>query len=93
MKLFITSAAETDLVEIWQFIAKDNPSAATQLLYDLDARTKSLLDNPKLGVARTDIRKNYRHLIHDNYLIQYQIIADGVEIVRYLHGARDLRTI
>lgn len=93
MKLLITSAAETDLIEIWKFIAKDDPSAATRLLYDLDTRTKSLLDNPKLGVARPDIRKNYRHLIHGNYLIQYQIITEGIEIVRYLHGARDLRTI
>lgn len=93
MQLFITLQAEIDLIEIWQFIANDNPSAATRLLKDLDNRTKSLLANPELGVARPDIRKNYRHLIHVNYLILYRIIPEGIEIVRYLHGARDLRSI
>ena len=67
--------------------------AANKVVRGLDARSHELLDNPKLGPARDDIIKGMRHLVMDNYLILYQIIDDGIEIVRYLHGARDLHNL
>lgn len=93
MKLLITPDAEIDLIEIWQFIAKDNPIAATRLLSNLDQRSKSLLENPELGPKRSDIRKSYRYLVEGNYLILYQVKEETIEIIRYLHGAQNLRSL
>jgi toxin ParE1/3/4 len=43
---------------------------------------------PGMGVARFDVRPNLRMFPVGNYLILYQEIEEGVEIVRVLHGAR-----
>ena len=88
-----TRQAEIDLLEIWEYIAGENIRAADKVVRGLDARSHELLDNPKLGPARDDIVKGMRHLVMDNYLILYRIIDDGIEIVRYLHGARDLHNL
>lgn len=93
MKLERTAQAEIDLIEIWQFIAKENPVAATKILKSLDARSHELLRNPKFGPARPDIKSDYRHLVNGNYLILYRIKTNTIEIVRYLHGAKDLRIL
>ena len=72
--LFRTRQAEIDLLEIWDYIAKDNLTAADKLIRRLDERSHELLDNPELGPARDDIVKGMRHLVMDNYLILYRII-------------------
>jgi len=91
--LFRTRQAEIDLLEIWDYIAKDNLTAADKLIRRLDERSHELLDNIELGPARDDIVKGMRHLVMDNYLILYRIKNDDIEVVRYLHGARNLHII
>jgi len=88
-----TARAEEDLVEIWLYIARDNPTAADRLLDLLDDKSRMLALNPKLGAARDDIAKGVRHFPIGNYLILYRDIGDGVEIVRYVHGMRLLRNL
>ena len=45
---------------------------------------------PYLGPAREDLRPELRYFVIAPYLLFYRIIPDGVEIVRILHGSRDL---
>lgn len=92
-KLTRTRQAEIDLLEIWAFIAEENAIAADELIRKLDARSHQLLKHPKMGVERNDIVKGMRHLGVGNYLILYRIKASDIEIVRYLHGARDLLSL
>jgi len=93
MKLLISKTAKRDLIDIWQFIAQENPIAASKVLESLDSRSHELLKNPMLGPARPDIRKNLRHLVDGKYLILYRINEDTIEIARYLHGASDLKSL
>ena len=88
-----TARAEDDLIEIWAYIARDNPPAADRLLDLLDEKSRMLAQDPKLGAARDDIAKGVRHFPVGNYLILYRDIDDGVEIVRYVHGMRLLRNL
>ena len=88
-----TRQAEIDLLDIWAFIAEDNITAADKIVRQLDARSHELLDNPKMGLARDDVAKGMRHLVMSSYLILYRIDGDDVEIVRYLHGARNLFSV
>lgn len=88
-----TRQAENDLLEIWAFIASENPLAADKIVRKLDERSHELLENPKLGPARPDIAKEMRHLVMDNYIILYRVFDSGIEIVRYLHGARNLYSL
>ncbi len=50
-----TARAEDDLVEIWLYIAADNPDAADRLLEEIDRKCLLLAANPLLGRARPDI--------------------------------------
>ena len=54
-KLIRTRQAEIDLMEIWAYIATEDSTAADGLIRKLDARSRQLLDYPKLGVERKDI--------------------------------------
>lgn len=88
-----TRQAEIDLLEIWEFIASDNPRAADKIIRALDDRSNELLENPELGPARNDVAKGMRHLVMDSYLILYRIDGENIEVVRYLHGARNLLSL
>ena len=88
-----TAEAERDLLSIWRYIAEDNPTAATRLLLSIDEKCTLLADNPQLGPARPDIAPDLRYFTAGHYLILYREVPDGVEIVRVLHGARNLTAI
>jgi toxin ParE1/3/4 len=81
------------LIEIWSYISRNSPQAADRLLDILDQKSEALARNPFLGMARNDIAEGVRHLPVGNYLILYRALADGVEIVRYVHGRRRLRNL
>jgi len=89
----ISKQARQDLIAIWEYIADDNPSSADRMLDMLDARINRLAEHPLLGSARPDIARNLRYLVCDNYLVLYRVLADAVEVVRVLHGARNLTAI
>lgn len=85
-----TAQAETDLIEIWLYIAVDNPGAADKLLDEIEAQSVLLSEQPRLGPERSDIAPELRYFPVGNYLILYRVIAGGVEVVRVVHGARQL---
>jgi len=72
------------------FIAQDDPLAADRLLDLLEDKYKLLADNPHMGPARPDMAKELRYHPVGNYLLLYRIISGGIELVRVVHGARDL---
>lgn len=88
-----TAQAEEDLIGIWTYIALDNPKAADRLLDALDRKSRLLAGNPHLGIERPDIADGVRAWPVGRYLILYRELGGGVEIVRYIHGARRLRDL
>ncbi len=88
-----TAQAEEDLIDIWLYIAQDNPAAADRLLDTIDSKILLLAEQPALGPAREDIAPDLRYLPMGNYLILYRIILDGIEIVRVVQGARNLKAL
>jgi toxin ParE1/3/4 len=85
-----TAQARADLLGIWLHIAKDNPTAADQVFDRLEARTKLLRDWPLSGIGRPDIAPEAKSLTEPPFLILYRIIPGAVQIVRVLHGAREI---
>lgn len=82
--------AETDLDEIWWFIAQDNPDNADRFLDKIEERCQALAQFPHLGVSREELVPALRSLPVGNYLIFYLPIEDGIEVVRVLPGMRDI---
>ena len=89
-RLVRTRQAEEDLIEIWTFIAQDDMAAADRLVDRIDDVCRHLAENPELGPPRPDLRPELRYISVARYLILYRITPKSVEIVRVVHGARDL---
>ena len=85
-----TAQAEEDLIELWLYIAQDNPGAADRLLDAIEEKMVLLAAHPQLGPARPDIAADCRYFPVGNYLILYRMIPDGIEVVRVVQGARRL---
>lgn len=91
MKVVKTAKAQDDLFGIWATIAADSMASADRLLDQIDARLKLLSAFPEMGTARDDLVAGFRHLPVGEYLVLYRILTKEVEIVRVVHGRRDLR--
>jgi len=85
------STAEKDLIEVFEYIKKDNPTAAISQLGKFDKSISQLALNPFVGVIPRDERLKklgYRMLIVDKYLVFYVVKTKIVQVRRIVHGAR-----
>ena len=90
-KIRYLSTAENDLDEIFDYIMRDNPSAAVSLLEKFDHSISQLAINPEIGVVPKDDRLKklgYRILIVEKYLVFYVVKVNTVQIRRIIHGSR-----
>jgi toxin ParE1/3/4 len=88
-----TARARADLDDIWRRVALDNPAAADRLIDRIVARCQGLADHPQLGPARPEIAPEARALVIGDYLALYRLDGADAEIVRVVHGARQLRDL
>lgn len=79
-----------DYEVIWDYIAKDDPLAADRLISTFEQQLSLLATMPAMGKPELDLAPNLRSFPVGNYLIFYREIADGIQLVRALHGARDI---
>lgn len=89
-RLIILPAARTDLIEIGDFIALDNPARAASFVAEIEAKMAQVAERPTGFSSRDDLHKGLRSARHGRYLIFFAEFDDEVRIVRVLHGARDL---
>jgi plasmid stabilization system protein ParE len=88
--------AEEDLAEAVLYIGSDSPAAADRLLDAVENAIGLLMSNPGIGRLRKfrDPRaQGVRTFVvsgFENYLICYRPALDGIHVIRFLHGARDL---
>ena len=82
--------AETDLEDIWWYIAQDNPDAADLFLDKIEERCQALAQFPKMGISRDELLPSLRSLPIGRYLIFYMPIDDGIQVVRVLPAMRDI---
>ena len=85
-KILRRPEAETDLIEIWVYIAEENPTAADALLESIDDKCATLATSPLMGRIRDELLPGIRSFPVGHYVIFYQPIEDGIEVVRVLHG-------
>jgi toxin ParE1/3/4 len=86
-------AAEADLEAIYDYIAADNAVAAAKLVARLEELAARLAETPGMGRARAELLPDLRSFPLANYVVFYRPIESGIEIVRVLHGARDVPVI
>jgi toxin ParE1/3/4 len=71
-----------------QYVAVDNPAAATRMELAIEDQTDMLKDYPNMG--RLGRSPNTRELVvtRTPYIAVYRVQKTSVEIVRLLHGAQ-----
>ena len=87
-RIIRTARADEDLIEIWLWIARDDPAAANRVLDAIERRWSQLGEHPLSGPARDDILPGLRHLVAGQYLVLYRVDGAAVRILRVLHGRR-----
>ncbi len=91
--------AVRDIEEIADYIALDNHEAAMRFVDAVEAQFETLAEYPHAGRSRPRLRGGQPQLrsmaVHGfrNYLVFYVPVPDGIEVIRVLHGARDLHRL
>ena len=91
--------ARQDLVDIFTRIGQNNPDAATRFLKAANETIERLAERPGLGSSletsnpeleglRFRLVKGFK-----KYLILYIPQEDSIDVVRVLHGARDIQKL
>ena len=82
--------AAQDLFELWDHIAEDSVAAADRWLDKLDEQFSLHATHPHMGRARDELGAGLRSFPFGRYLIFYEPVEDGIDVVRVPHGARDI---
>jgi toxin ParE1/3/4 len=82
--------AAADIVEIWAFIAEDSPAAADRWVDGLDHKFNLWATQPLIGRARDELAPNLRCMPFGRYVVFNMPLRDGIDVVRVLHGSRDV---
>jgi toxin ParE1/3/4 len=82
--------AAIDLENIGDYIAGHDPRAAVRLVDALERRWDLLTLHPFSGAPRDDIAPSIRHLVVGDYLTLCRVGDDAIEIIRVLHGKRNI---
>lgn len=95
----LRSAAENDVVENARYLQGKSAEAAIRFLDAFDAALDLIGRSPGIGgVCR------FKNRLFDgiriwpiagfkSYLVFYRVLSDEIEVVRVIHGARDLKSV
>jgi toxin ParE1/3/4 len=87
------SRAADDLADIWDYIADDSEEQADLFIDMIDRKLLLLAEQPNLGRLRGELAENMRSFPVGRYVIFYVVMPSCIQVVRVLHGARDLAPI
>lgn len=88
-----------DLIELATYISQENLEAAEQFLLAAEETFRQLAKMPKMGKSRDCVNPDLANIRQQavkgfrKYLIFYRTRDTDIEILRVLHGARDIDTI
>jgi plasmid stabilization system protein ParE len=86
--------ALTDLNEIWEFIAADNPGAADRVLGEIYEAIRALVPFPQVGHRRSDpTSRPLRFNPLRDFMIVYAPDEIPLMLLAILHGRRNPRVI
>jgi len=89
----IRPKAIEDLAEIWAYIVEDSLRQADVFAAAINREIRDLARHPLIGRARPELLTELRSLPFGRYIIFYLPRKRGIEVVRVLHGARDLKPL
>lgn len=89
-RIVYSGPARRDLDQIWDYIASDNPAAASKLIARIMNKCQWYANQPELGEASNTLLPGCRRFSVGPYVMYYRQGEDGIELIRVLHGARNV---
>ena len=88
-----TLEAASRLENIYDYIAENNPDAASRVVAGIYDKVQLLADFPRIGhIMRFEPEGDIRILLYGHYRIAYLVKSDNevVEVLGVFHGAMDI---
>lgn len=82
-----------DLFEIWSYIAEDSVTNADRFAARIDKTFRLLARRPEIGRARPELYQDLRSFVVGKYVVFYMRVRNGIDVIRVLHGARDIDAV
>ena len=90
-RYLLTDLAKSDIRQIVDYIRQRSPDSAKRVRRELREEMRKLADFPGMGHLREDVTDEpLRFWSLYSYLIVYRPDPRPLQVVRVLHGARDL---
>ena len=93
MKVFVREAAARDLDDIFDWISRDSPKAAAEIVRRISGRIDRLAISGLSHIGRPGLVEGTRELIEGPYIVVYVVdeLAEEITVLAIVHGARDRR--
>ena len=82
--------AEADILDIWGYIAEESIAEADRWVDRLDEKFALWAAQPMMGRSRDELALGIRSFAFGRYVVFFEPLPDGIDIVRVLHGSRDI---
>ena len=90
MRLELSRKAQADLDDIRDFsVSEFGNERAIAYLDAIEQSFRRLLDHPRIGTSRAELRSGVRSYPIGEHRIYYRLTADRVSVIRLLHKSVD----
>ena len=89
----LSDKAVQDLDDICDYIAQQNPSAASKLFDAIRQKCRQVAEFPNMGKSYKRLSTDLRGFSVSDYIVFYYPRPDGIDIVRIVSGYRDLESL
>ena len=89
----ISPSATRDLNQIADYFLTRNIETGETLFREFNKKCNNLANFPNMGRSYAYIKPSLRGLPLDGYIIFYQVIDNGIEILRVVSGRQNLESL
>jgi toxin ParE1/3/4 len=93
-QILFSDIAKQDLRDIWRGLTEYSELAvADRTLATIESKFRLLAQFPNSGRMRDELLVGLRSYVAGDFVIFYRIINETTEVIRVVHGRRDIDTI
>ena len=87
-----TPLARKDLKDIGRYIKRESHDRAVAIRFisSIEQKYQMYAVHPEMGEPCPDLHVDVRLFSVGNYVVIYRIIENGIQVIRVLHGNRDI---
>lgn len=87
----VSELAQEDLISIYEYVGDKDEAIAHRLMQTFKEKFQLLAQFPNMGRERNELLLYLRSFPVGRYVVFYQPTANGIEILRVQHSARDMK--